>query len=52
MEQDKKDILLEQTKKLEEVIQTLTANFKVEDIADEVSFLNIVKDNLKDWADK
>ena len=52
MNQDKKDILLEQTKKLEEVISALRANFKDEDIADEVSFLKIVRDNLKGWSEK
>lgn len=52
MNQDKKDILLEQTKKLEEVISALTANFNDEDIADEVNFLKIVRDNLKEWSEK
>lgn len=52
MKKDKKDILLEQTKKLEEVISALRANFKDEDIADEVSFLKIVRDNLKKWSEK
>lgn len=52
MNQDKKDILLEQTKKLEEVISALMANFNNEDIADEVSFLKILRDNLKEWSEK
>ena len=52
MNQDKKDILVEQTQKLEEVISALTDNFNEEDITDEVSFLKIVRDNLKEWSEK
>lgn len=52
METDKKNILLEQVQKLEEVIQTLSANFDEEDIADEVNFLHIVKQNLEEWSER
>lgn len=52
METDKRNILLEQVQKLEEVIQTLSANFDEEDIADEVNFLHIVKQNLEEWSEK
>ncbi len=43
MELDKREILLEQVQKLEEVILALSFNFNEEDIADEVNFLHIVK---------
>lgn len=53
MEQNKKNILLEQVQKLESVISTLKANFDCEsEIADEYSFLNIVKENLTNLSKK
>ena len=52
MEQNKKDLLFEQINKISEVIPTLSENFSQEDMADEVNFLSVVRDNLKDWAEK
>ncbi len=52
MEQNKKDLLFEQINKLNEVISTLSENFSQEDVADEINFLSVVRDNLKDWAEK
>jgi hypothetical protein len=50
MEQDKKQLLIEQTKKIQEIVATLTTNFNEEDVVDEINFLSIVKDNLEQWA--
>lgn len=52
MEQNKKDLLFEQINKISEVISTFSENFSQEDMADEVNFLSVVRDNLKDWAEK
>ena len=52
MEQNKNDLLLRQTDKINEVISTLSENFSQRDIADEINFLSVVRDNLKDWAEK
>lgn len=52
MEQNKKELLMEQVDKIEEVISTLSGNFAQEDIADEINFLSVVSNNLKDWAEK
>ena len=52
MEQNKKDLLFEQANKINEVISTLSENFSQEDVADEINFLSVVRDNLKDWAEK
>lgn len=52
MEQNKKELLLEQVNKINEVILTLSKNFAQEDIADEINFLSVVSGNLKDWAEK
>ncbi len=52
MEQNKKGLLLGQINKLNEVISTLSENFSQEDVADEINFLSVVRDNLKDWAEK
>lgn len=52
MEQNKKDLLFEQINKISEVISTISENFSQEDMADEVNFLSVVRDNLKDWAEK
>ena len=52
MEQNKKELLFEQINKLNEVISTLSENFSQEDVADEINFLSVVRDNLKDWAEK
>lgn len=46
MEDSKKQLLEEQTKKIEEVIKVLQTQFG-EDYEDEINYLNIVKDNLK-----
>lgn len=52
MEQNKNDLLLEQIDKISEVISTLSKNFSQEDVADEINFLSVVRDNLKSWAEK
>lgn len=52
MEQNKKELLMEQVDKINEVISTLSENFVQEDIADEVNFLSVVGSNLKDWVKK
>ena len=52
MEQNKKKLLLGQIDKINEVISTLSKNFSQEDVADEINFLSVVRDNLKDWAEK
>ena len=46
MEMNKKQLLAEQAKKIEEVISVLQTQFG-EDYEDEINYLNIVKDNLK-----
>lgn len=51
MEQNKKEILLQQVAKINEVIKALKNNFDCdEELADEYSFLNIVESNLKELA--
>lgn len=52
MEQNKKELLMEQVDKINKVISTLSENFVQEDIADEVNFLSAVSSNLKDWVKK
>ena len=52
MEQNKNDLILRQIDKINEVISTLSENFSQRDIADEINFLSVVRDNLKDWAEK
>ena len=52
MGQNKKELLMEQVDKIDEVIPTLSENFVQEDIADEVNFLSVVSSNLKDWVKK
>lgn len=52
MEQNKKELLFEQIDKINEVISTLSENFSQGDVADEINFLSVVRDNLKDWAEK
>lgn len=52
MEQNKKELLMEQVDKIDEVIPTLSENFVQEYIADEVNFLSVVSSNLKDWVKK
>lgn len=52
MEQNKKELLMEQVDKINEIISTLSENFVQEDIADEINFLSVVSGNLKDWAEK
>ena len=50
--QNKKELLLGQIDKINEVISTLSENFSQEDVADEINFLSVVRNNLKDWAEK
>lgn len=50
MEQNKKELLFEQINKISEVISTLSNNFLQEDVADDINFLSVVRDNLKNWA--
>ena len=52
MKQNKKNLLFEQINKISEVISTLSKNFSQENVADEINFLSVVRDNLKDWAEK
>lgn len=52
MEQNKKELLFEQINKISEVISILSKNFLQEDVADDINFLSVVRDNLKDWAEK
>ena len=48
MEQNKKELLFEQINKISEVIFTLYENFSQGDVADEINFLSVVRDKLKD----
>jgi len=51
MEEYKIQILRDQAKKLDEVLQVLKTNFDInEECADEYSFLSIVKDKLAEMA--
>ena len=52
MEQNKKELLLGQIDKINEVISTLSENVSQEDVADEINVLSVVRDNLKDWSEK
>lgn len=52
MEQNKKDLLFEQINIINEVISTLSENFSQEEVDDEINFLSVVRDNLKDWVEK
>jgi hypothetical protein len=52
MEQNKKKLLLGQIDKTDEVISTLSKNFSQGDVTDEINFLSVVRDKLKDWAEK
>ena len=52
MEQNKKKLLLGQIDKINEVISTLSENFSQEEVADNINFLSVVRDNLKDWVEK
>lgn len=52
MEENRKNLLIEQSKKIGDVIKVLTENFETSDVADEISYLNIVKSNLESWATK
>lgn len=52
MEQNKKELLLEQINKINEVISILSENFLRQDVEDEINFLSVVRDNLRDWAEK
>ena len=44
MEQNKKELLLGQIDRINEVISTLSANFSQGDVADEINFLSVVRD--------
>lgn len=52
MEQNKKDLLMEQANKIEDVLKVLTSEFDEGEFEDEVNFLEIVKDNLLNVARK
>ena len=52
MEQNKKELLLGQIDKINEVISTLSENFSQEEAAAEINVLSVVRDNLKDWGEK
>ena len=52
MEHKKKELQLQQIEKINEVLQTLEANFDtVNEIADEYSFLSIAKQQLEAFAE-
>lgn len=48
MEQNKRELLLGQIDKINEVISTLSENFSQGDVAYEINFLSVVRDKLKD----
>lgn len=48
----KKELLMQQIENLSNVIDNLSNNFDNEDIADELNYLSIVKNNLKQWVEK
>lgn len=50
MEQNKKELLLQQANRIEEVLQVLRTQFGVE-FEDEVNYLEIVKSNLSTLSD-
>jgi methyl coenzyme M reductase subunit C-like uncharacterized protein (methanogenesis marker protein 7) len=50
MEQNKKELLLGQIDKINEVISTLSENFSQEEAADEINVLSVVRDNLTQLA--
>ena len=52
MEQNKNGLLFEQINKISKVISTLSENFAQEDVADEINFLLVARDNLKNWGEK
>lgn len=52
IKQNKKELLLGQINKINEVISTLSENFSQEEVADEINVLSVVRDNLKDWVEK
>ena len=52
MEKEKKELLMQQIEKLKEVLLALDENFDIEnEIADEYSFLSIVKQKLEAFAE-
>ena len=52
MEQNNKELLFEQINKISKVISTIPEDFSQEDVVDEINFLSVVRDKLKDWAEK
>lgn len=48
----KKELLMQQIENLSNVINNLSNNFDNEDIADELNYLDIVRNNLKQWVEK
>ena len=50
MEKNKQDLLQEQANKIDEVIKVLTEQFGG-DFEDEVNYLEMVKDNIKSFAE-
>ena len=52
MKKEKKELLMQQIEKLKEVLLVLDENFDIEnEIADEYSFLSIVKQKLEAFAE-
>lgn len=51
MENKMKETLIEQTRKIDEIINTLRTKFG-DDFEDEINYLEIVKNNLLDQASK
>jgi len=53
MDSNKKQLLHEQVTKIEEVLNVLKNNFDIEnEMPDEYSYLDIVKNNLQDYANQ
>lgn len=52
MEKNKIELLKEQISKINEVISMLSHNFPNEDFDDEINFLSVVRDNLKEYTEK
>ncbi|MBW4898729.1 hypothetical protein KZY62_09020 [Prevotella denticola] len=52
MKQNKNGLLFEQINKISKVISTLSENVSQEDVADEINFLSVARDNLKYWLER
>ena len=52
MEQNKKKLLLGQIDNTDEVLSTISKDYSHVGVTDEINFLSVVRDKLKDWAEK